>query len=106
MAVLLYAGIAAGCLLAGRILIHYFQLESYQFPGYFRTLRRNILKAVMPGVLMTALFVVSFAAMSVIANCFSSSKVVACFHSAGLFAIWPFADVAVAMQASVPPQMQ
>ena len=67
MAVLLYAGIAAGCLLAGRILIHYFQLESYQFPGYFRTLRRNILKAVMPGVLMTALFVVSFAAMSVIA---------------------------------------
>ena len=67
MAVLLYAGIAAGCLLAGRILIHYFQLESYQFPGYFRTLRRNILKAVMPGVLMTALFVVSFAATSVIA---------------------------------------
>lgn len=67
MAVLLYAGIAAGCLLAGRILIHYFQLESYQFPGYFRTLQRNILKAVMPGVLMTALFVVSFAAMSVIA---------------------------------------
>ena len=67
MAVLLYAGIAAGCLLAGRVLIHYFQLESYQFPGYFRTLRRNILKAVMPGVLMTALFVVSFAAMSVIA---------------------------------------
>ena len=67
MAVLLYAGIAAGCLLAGRILIHYFQLESYQFPGYFRTLRRNILKAVMPGVLMTAFFVVSFAAMSVIA---------------------------------------
>ena len=67
MAVLLYAGIAAGCLLAGRILIHYFQLESYQFPGYFRTLQRNILKAVMPGVLMTTLFVVSFAAMSVIA---------------------------------------
>ena len=67
MAVLLYAGIAAGCLLAGRILIHYFQLESYQFPGYFRTLQRNILKAVMPGVLMTAFFVVSFAAMSVIA---------------------------------------
>ena len=66
MAVLLYAGIAAGCLLAGRILIHYFQLESYQFPGYFRTLQRNILKAVMPGVLMTAFFVVSFAAMSVI----------------------------------------
>ncbi len=65
MAVLLYAGIAAGCLLAGRILIHYFQLESYQFPGYFRTLRRNLLKALMPGILMTILFTVSFGLLSV-----------------------------------------
>lgn len=65
MAVLLYAGIAAGCLLAGRILIHYFQLESYQFPGYFRTLRRNLLKALLPGILMTILFTVSFGLLSV-----------------------------------------
>ena len=64
MAVLLYAGIAAGCLLAGRILIHYFQLESYQFPGYFRTLRRNLLKALLPGILMTILFTVSFGLLS------------------------------------------
>ncbi len=68
MAVLLYAGIAAGCLLAGRILIHYFQLESYQFPGYFRTLRRNLLKALMPGILMTILFTVSFGLLSVFTN--------------------------------------
>ena len=66
MAVLLYAGIAAGCLLAGRILIHYFQLESYLFPGYVRTLRRNLLKALLPGILMTILFTVSFAMLSVI----------------------------------------
>ena len=65
MAVLLYAGIAAGCLLAGRILIHYFQLVSYQFPGYFRTLRRNLLKALLPGILMTILFTVSFGLLSV-----------------------------------------
>ena len=48
-------GLAAGCLLASKILLHYFQLESYQFPGYFRTIRRNILKAILPGVCMTVL---------------------------------------------------
>ncbi len=46
-------GIAAASLLASRSLMHYFQLESYQFAGYFRTLRRNWLRAVCPGVLMT-----------------------------------------------------
>ena len=29
--ILLLFGISAGCILAGKILIHYFQLESYQF---------------------------------------------------------------------------
>ena len=52
-------GIAAGCLLAGRILLHYFQLESYQFPGYFRTVKRNLLKSILPGVCMTVLLIVS-----------------------------------------------
>lgn len=46
----LYMAITAGCLTAGRILLHYFQLESYQFPGYFRTVRRNIKKAILPGI--------------------------------------------------------
>jgi len=32
--------------------MHYFQLESYQFPGYFRTLKRNLLRAVIPGLVM------------------------------------------------------
>ena len=45
---------AASAVLAGRKLVHYFQLESYQFPGYFRTLSRNLLKAVIPGLLLAA----------------------------------------------------
>ena len=55
LSILLILGIVIGCLLAGKILIHYFQLESYQFPGYFRTIRRNLLKAVLPGFCMTIL---------------------------------------------------
>ena len=50
---LLAAGVAWGTLLSARRLIHYFQLESYQFPGYFRTVWRNLLRAMMPGVVMT-----------------------------------------------------
>ena len=57
-------GIAAGCLLAGRILLHYFQLESYQFPGYFRTVRRNLLKSILPGICMMILLTVSFQIIS------------------------------------------
>ena len=43
---------AAGCLMAARTLFHWFQLESYQFHGYFRTLRRQGLRALLPGLLM------------------------------------------------------
>ena len=46
------AGIAAASLLASQSLMHYFQLESYQFAGYFRTLRRNWKRAVLPGIIM------------------------------------------------------
>ena len=46
------AGIAAASLLASRSLMHYFQLESYQFAGYFRTLKRNCKRAVLPGIIM------------------------------------------------------
>ena len=38
------------CLFASRTALHYFQLESYQFPGYFRTLKRNWKHSVLPGV--------------------------------------------------------
>ena len=57
---LLCMSVVAGCLLAGKILLHYFQLESYQFPGYFRTLRRNITKALLPGACMSALLTILF----------------------------------------------
>lgn len=57
-AVLISTGISAGCLFAGRILLHYFQLESYQFPGYFRTIKRNLLKALLPGICMTILLII------------------------------------------------
>lgn len=64
--VLLFAGLSAGCLMAGKILIHYFQLESYQFPGYFRTLRRNLLKAVLPGCAMMVLLILCCSLLSVL----------------------------------------
>ena len=67
-AILLCMGIAAGCLLAGRILLHYFQLESYQFPGYFRTVRRNLLKAIMPGVCMMILLMIAVTVIRAVMN--------------------------------------
>ena len=45
-------GIAAGTLLASRSLIHYFQLESYQLPGFYRTVRRKMWPCFRPGVFM------------------------------------------------------
>ena len=64
LSVLLCIGIAAGCLLSGKILLHYFQLESYQFPGYFRTVRRNLLKSILPGMCMTVLLAASLQLIS------------------------------------------
>lgn len=49
---------AAAMTLASRSLIHYFQLESYQFPGYFRTLRRNGRRALLPGLTLALLLAV------------------------------------------------
>lgn len=46
--------VVASCLVAERRLIHYFQLESYQFPGYFRSVRRNLPGACLPGLLLAA----------------------------------------------------
>ncbi len=54
---LMLACVAIGCLLAARLLIHYFQLESYQHPGYFRTIRRNFGKALIPGLIMNLIWV-------------------------------------------------
>ena len=50
---LLALGVGVSSLVASRSLMHYFQLESYQFAGYFRTLKRNFLRAMTPGAIMT-----------------------------------------------------
>ncbi len=59
---MLALSVALSSLLAGRSLAHYFQLESYQLPGYFRTIRRNWFRAALPGaaaaVYMTLLLLI------------------------------------------------
>ena len=47
-------GAAAGMVLSARVLLHFFQLESYQFQGYFRTVRRQWKRAFLPGLILTA----------------------------------------------------
>lgn len=56
---LMCLGMSVGSVLTARLLIHYFQLESYQFPGYFRTVRRNWLKACVPGACLSAVAFIS-----------------------------------------------
>ena len=48
------------CFFAARGLLHYFQLESYQFPGYFRTLNRNRKHAFLPGLCSAAVCLILF----------------------------------------------
>ena len=91
LSVLLSMGIAAGCLLSGRILLHYFQLESYQFPGYFRTVRRNLLKSVLPGYIFMLLLGISLGLFSLMlpenGNMFLFSLAEAVILAAGGWAI-------------------
>ena len=51
-------GAAIGMLFASRLLLHYFQLESYQFQGYFRTLLRQWKKACIPGAVLCITFLI------------------------------------------------
>ena len=39
---------------SGWRLLHYFQLESYQLPGFYRSVKRNAQKTLIPGVAMAA----------------------------------------------------
>ena len=66
--VLTSACCAAGCLLAARSLIHWFQLESYQHPGYFRTIRRKGLHAWIPGIMMAGAAALLFLADGLLRN--------------------------------------
>ncbi len=55
------------CLFASRGILHYFQLESYQFPGYFRTLKRNPVHSLMPGLCSAVAMLVILYAFDVLA---------------------------------------
>jgi len=46
------------CLFGAKGILHYFQLESYQFPGYFRTLGRNKKHALLPGIVAVVFVVI------------------------------------------------
>lgn len=50
----IFASMAA-TVLCGRIALLYYQLESYQLDGYFRTLQRNWLRALLPGAIVSLL---------------------------------------------------
>ncbi len=52
----LCACLSLSCILAGRTLYHWFQLESYQFPGYFRTVLRSTGRALLPGAVLGAVY--------------------------------------------------
>lgn len=53
---ILLLSLTIACLIVSRTLIHYFQLESYQFPGYFRTLLRRCPYALLPGLVLNILW--------------------------------------------------
>ncbi len=48
-------GLSAAALANGRFLFHIFQLESYQLPGYFRSLRRNPTSTALPPLSVSAI---------------------------------------------------
>jgi UDP-N-acetylmuramyl pentapeptide synthase len=53
---LLICAPAVGCLFAAHSLIHYFQLESYQFPGFYHSVKRNLKRSVLPGAMLAVLY--------------------------------------------------
>ena len=62
--VLLPISEAVAMVLAARVLLHYFQLESYQFQGYFKTVLRQWRRAFLPGLALNAAYVLCFLALS------------------------------------------
>ena len=54
MNILQAAVLSACCVLCGFKLLHYFQLESYQLPGFWRSVRRNAQRLLMPTLAVAA----------------------------------------------------
>ena len=48
------AGLGCASAAAGRRVLHYLQLESYQLPGYVKSVRRNAMRALIPPIAMAA----------------------------------------------------
>ena len=69
----------AGMLLAARRLTHYFQLESYQFHGYFQTIGRQLKRAVDPCLLLGLCYLIVYSAFVFFA---ASTKGYTLFHLA------------------------
>ena len=55
------------CLFSARGILHFFQLESYQFPGYFRSLKRNRVHSLLPGLCVTVTVLVLLYGFDVLA---------------------------------------
>jgi UDP-N-acetylmuramoyl-tripeptide--D-alanyl-D-alanine ligase len=55
-------------LFAARGIVHIFQLESYQFPGYFRALTRNRVHAWLPGLCVAAVSVALYYVYDLVAS--------------------------------------
>ncbi len=58
--VLLPISEAVAMVLAARLLLHYFQLESYQFHGYFKTVLRQWRRAFWPGLALNLAYAAGF----------------------------------------------
>lgn len=56
---LMLAGLVFGSLMASQKLIHYFQLDSYQWGGFFRTLLRQPKRSLLPGAALAVFSLIS-----------------------------------------------
>jgi UDP-N-acetylmuramoyl-tripeptide--D-alanyl-D-alanine ligase len=57
-----------GCLFAARELIHFYQLESYQFTGYIRAVLRRCKCTLMPGVVLAVFYAFIYFFADIFAN--------------------------------------
>ena len=95
---LLLVSMVGAFLLSSRRLLHYFQLESYQFQGYFKTVARQWKKAIVPSLLAGVLLCIlafSYQFCELLVEDFASAIlpffrgwIVVSFSLAGLFFGW------------------
>lgn len=69
-------------LFASKGLLHYFQLESYQFPGFFHTLERNRRHSWMPGLCVAVVSLALYYGLDLLWRTFPASGVLCAVLSA------------------------